>query len=503
MDCKSPELKLLRQQAWNVSRTWLEHEFIHVRRGWNASADMLAGQALQRRRGKVTYSLDEVKDIKTLNRLQEVIRSLTTDADGAKLETREHELTQTRDIAKPGMKRMVPVITRYWDAENRATTTPKPDVLQELVVQRIRLDCIRMAQEEELWIFNLKQFFVEGNIGELSKHEVRDCAIFAGQYEVGECGLLYYHVRGNETAEDRNVIMKLVVAETLRDDILYHYHAEPTSEFGNISIGQACSEACKITWGSVRIARPGKEGRRSNGNRPETSLRRTHSRSDIPSLPASYKRNTELLVRVDLFTDFVIAKTSASRTAQTVAESYEEAEFRRLGASEVIRHDRELGFMSDFFRAFNRLMGQRQRATLAYRPQANGAAERMVQTISRAIKMYIADVEQRASDKYADRLIYALNTAHDRTRDETPSSVDPQFTLEATLAVGNTSTHDIEACCWRLQIQRHYKIARAQALELVREAVETRARRQDERATEEAYSEGSQVWLYLDRLKPG
>jgi hypothetical protein len=65
-------------------------------------------------------------------------------------------------------------------------------------------------------------------------------------------------------------------------------------------------------------------------------------------------------------TGYVIAKASASRTAQTIAESYEECVFRRFGASEVIRHDREPGFMSDFFKAFNKIIGQCQRATMAY-----------------------------------------------------------------------------------------------------------------------------------------
>ena len=65
----------------------------------------------------------------------------------------------------------------------------------------------------------------------------------------------------------------------------------------------------------------------------------------IPSLPKSRKGNTELLIWVDLFTGYVMAKASASRTAQTVAEGYEECVFRRFGASEVIRHDREPSFM--------------------------------------------------------------------------------------------------------------------------------------------------------------
>ncbi|KAE9184096.1 hypothetical protein PF002_g26532 [Phytophthora fragariae] len=211
--------------------------------------------------------------------------------------------------------------------------------------------------------------------------------------------------------------------------------------------------------------------------------------------------------RVDIFTGFVVVKANASRTAQTVAEAYEEAVFWRFGASEAIRHDREPGFMSDFFKAFSKLMGQRQRATLAYRPQANGAAERMVQSVTRAIKMYIANVDQGDWDEYAERLTFALNTSHDLTRNETPFFLvhgwDPRSTLEATLAVGNTSTRDAEARRWRLRIQRHYKVARAQALELVREAVDERARRQTERATQHEIATGSQVWLYLDRVKPG
>ena len=98
---------------------------------------------------------------------------------------------------------------------------------------------------------------------------------------------------------------------------------------------------------------------------------------------------------MDLFSGYVIAEASSSRTAQTIAESYEECVFRRFGASEAIRHDREPGFMSDFFRAFIRIAGQRHRATMAYRPQANGTAERMVQSLTRALKMYVADVDQR------------------------------------------------------------------------------------------------------------
>ena len=48
---------------------------------------------------------------------------------------------------------------------------------------------------------------------------------------------------------------------------------------------------------------------------------------------------------------------------------------------------------------------------MAYRHQANGTAERMVQTLTRALKMYVSDVNQQDWDEYAERLTFAINTA--------------------------------------------------------------------------------------------
>ena len=61
-----------------------------------------------------------------------------------------------------------------------------------------------------------------------------------------------------------------------------------------------------------------------------------------------------------------MARASASRTPQTVAEGYEERVFRRFGASEVILYVRQPGFMSDFFVAYNKISGQKQRDTMVY-----------------------------------------------------------------------------------------------------------------------------------------
>ncbi|KAE8878360.1 hypothetical protein PF007_g25841 [Phytophthora fragariae] len=84
----------------------------------------------------------------------------------------------------------------------------------------------------------------------------------------------------------------------------------------------------------------------------------------------------------------------SSTTAQDVAEAYEEQVFRRFGASSMIRHDQDPRFMSEVFTRFREMLGSKQRATVAYHPQANGKQERSVQTVIRSVKAYIAEADQ-------------------------------------------------------------------------------------------------------------
>ena len=153
------------------------------------------------------------------------------------------------------------------------------------------------------------------------------------------------------------------------------------------------------------------------------------------------------------------------------------------------------------------MVGQRQRATMAYRPQANGTAERMVQTLTRSIKMYVSDVAQQDWDEYAERLTFDLNTAHDRVRKETPFYLahgwDAKTTLEATLPAVNTRCKGSGARRWRYQIQSHIQRAREQANEYLQSASQARVLTHNERVVDHKAQPGIQVWLYLDSVKEG
>ncbi|GMF37957.1 unnamed protein product [Phytophthora fragariaefolia] len=59
IEYKAPSLKLLRQKAMERLRSWPNHEYLHVKRDWNQSADKLASVALQREAGEqVTSPID-------------------------------------------------------------------------------------------------------------------------------------------------------------------------------------------------------------------------------------------------------------------------------------------------------------------------------------------------------------------------------------------------------------------------------------------------------------
>ncbi|POM70261.1 LOW QUALITY PROTEIN: Reverse transcriptase [Phytophthora palmivora] len=360
IECKAPGLTLLRQQAMERLRSWPNHEFLHMKRDWNQSADSLASAALRRESGVVNVTEEERQNLMTLNRLDELL------------------------IAKDD------AATVKIAAVTRSRKKCRPQVLREEIVQRIRVERVSRARDEEKWIVDLKAY-LRGDVQDLTSAEAKSYAKIADRYETDESGLLFYFPPTKQSDEDRDLMAKLVVPETLQNDLMHHYHSSlegghqgivsdgHTTRSELIFIGVDYIRLYNATWVNCETGkgRPTTHGE-SPGNLQATYPFQIIGVDDIPSLPRSYKGNTELLIWIDLFTGYVIAKASASRTRPIVAEKYEECVFRRFGASEAIRHDREPGFMSDFFRSFNKIVGQRQRATMAYRPQANGTTERMV-----------------------------------------------------------------------------------------------------------------------------
>ncbi|OWZ02653.1 reverse transcriptase [Phytophthora megakarya] len=117
---------------------------------------------------------------------------------------------------------------------------------------------------------------------------------------------------------------------------------------------------------------------------------------------------------------------------------------------------------------------------MVYRPQANGTAERMVQTATKALKMYVRDLDQKDWDKYAERLTFAIGS------EEIPLTI-----------------WCMNARRWRYRVQRYYQQSREQVNARLKEAIADRADRHNEDVGSHQIKAGSRIWLYLDRVKEG
>ncbi|KAG3116342.1 hypothetical protein PI125_g4762 [Phytophthora idaei] len=111
----------------------------------------------------------------------------------------------------------------------------------------------------------------------------------------------------------------------------------------------------------------------------------------VISLPKSRRGNTALLLFQCAFTGYVIAEAMADTSALKVAQAFEACVYRRFGAPSMIRHDRDPRFMSEVFQTFADMMQSRSRATLSYRPQANGQQERSVKSVMASVRVYVEE----------------------------------------------------------------------------------------------------------------
>ncbi|KAJ0392065.1 hypothetical protein ATCC90586_003330 [Pythium insidiosum] len=106
---------------------------------------------------------------------------------------------------------------------------------------------------------------------------------------------------------------------------------------------------------------------------------------------------------------------------------------------------------------------RKQRATLAYRPQANGQQERSVQTVIRCVRAYVESPDQDDWEDAVYRLMFAINTSVDAVRRETPFFLvhgwDAKTTVSAMLAREPQGRDKLDAYLWRLQVQRQHEYA--------------------------------------------
>ncbi|KAH9098513.1 hypothetical protein Ae201684P_017725 [Aphanomyces euteiches] len=469
-------VRALRDQATGV-------EFHHVKRELNGAADLLAGLALQDRTGGQVLDESILEELRRRNLLPELLQPATT--------------------------AVAPMIMAF-----QAKSTEK--------MAALRLDRVSKAQDRERELANIK-CYLRSEVSHLTEAECRVLPKLAGQFEIGERGALYRVEWSSKRSPEERMQWKLVIPRVLVKVVLVHCHDD--AQGGHAKFQRTYERArahfyWRLMYADTKdyvadcavcnTAGPPPNFRAlSPGNlMPEGPLD-VVCMDAATDMPLSFRGNTQLIVFADVFTGLIMTKATPNRTAHTVALAFEEVVFRRFGACRELRHDRDPSFMSNVFKYFCEMLGQRQMPTFAYRPQANGLAERSIQVMIRAVKHYVQDPKQKDWDDWAERLVFAMNTSVSVVRKETPSFLmhgwDPHTTITASLPTIRRDAEP-EAYRWRLQVHQQQVYCHALNRDLVAAAIANRSRRHNAQLPEdvdERIKVGDAVWLYIDQVKPG
>ncbi|OWZ07451.1 hypothetical protein PHMEG_00020156 [Phytophthora megakarya] len=128
--------------------------------------------------------------------------------------------------------------------------------MQEDLIREMRVDRIKQAQEEEVWIAGMKKY-LSGPIADLIQAEARSYGKITADCDVDGQDLLFYCPLTLRSGDDRDRLLRLGVPETLQSDILYHYYT--TTGSGITSTGEDCIGAFRDMWENAWTAKREKE----------------------------------------------------------------------------------------------------------------------------------------------------------------------------------------------------------------------------------------------------
>ena len=142
-----------------------------------------------------------------------------------------------------------------------------------------------------------------------------------------------------------------------------------------------------------------------------TAPRTTWAVDIVTNMPKSDQGNTAILVAIDMFTCYTQAIPIQSKSTKCIKQAIIDAIIRPFGPFNILRCDNEAGIQnSTEFTQFSNEYGFEVLPTSTAAPWSNGAAERAVQTIKKALKSFLMH-EQRIQnwDQYVHDITYAHN----------------------------------------------------------------------------------------------
>ena len=246
-------------------------------------------------------------------------------------------------------------------------------------------------------------------------------------------GLLYrvhYQPRNQTTAKAEKCVVQLVVPQELQQEVIRTVHedvhfsyakvfAKLTQQYWWPSMMKAIKEFCA----ACLTCQKGKIGRRQIAPlQPIEAPEPWHTIGvDIVETHVESRTcNKYILVFIDLFTRYCEAFPLRDMTANTVAKIFHKQIVCRYGPPQRLLSDRGSNFTSKLMMLTRDFFGVQGVFTSSYHPEADGATERMNQTIIRCLR-FLVNEKQDNWDECLPNALYAYNTSpSNRSTDYTP-----------------------------------------------------------------------------------
>ncbi len=182
-------------------------------------------------------------------------------------------------------------------------------------------------------------------------------------------------------------------------------------------------------------------------------------------LPKSKKGNEHILVMVDNFTKWIECIPLHSQTAEVTARSAVNDFFSRFGYPLKLVSDQGRNFESSLFKEVCRVLQINKSRTTAYRPSANGQAERMNRTLMSAVRCFVDECKDEW-DEYIPLITSAIRSSVNRNTGFTPNHLmlGRELNTPAEMLLpdplGQPKSSDVFARDLEEKMQLSYKIAR-------------------------------------------
>ncbi|OWZ05931.1 reverse transcriptase [Phytophthora megakarya] len=442
INCYQPNLQRRLAEYEDIRKNFVSVNLIHVKREFNQAADYLTSKTLVLGESWELDDPDEIIPEKIMKTSE--LDAVRSDQIRIGVDSPDVGIPESLAIAAEALM----VMTRSRTEADVGSRTPA----DQSGYQDERWRRIKVHQDEDLWIQQMKKV-LKGDVSELPRNQVKKIAKVSDQFALDSREALYrLSTPTPERPRNKQSKLRLVVPETLGADMLHYSHEDfqgghqginrtferLRSEFywiGMYADVQKFVREC-VDCASAK-GRPPVLGPSPDNIEPRCPFE-VISMDFVTELPESDRGNTYLLLFQDQFSGYVMCKP-----------------MRNTEARMLLRHMKS-AYSEDLGRRY--LLKSKQRATLGYRPQANGQQERSVQTVMRSVRAYVAKVDQSDWDEHAERLMFALNTSFDAARLDTPFYLvlgwDAQGTISAMLGPKPSTIQERTALEWHRKMQR-------------------------------------------------